>query len=174
MLLNTNYIKMKRKKTSIKFALDVDIVYDGFWKPGCLIDKNGRSYFPIGNFKTNKHQTNIAWILEIPNNVSDSLHKIKSVKLMVRSDISGIYDPFKDASNPPLMLHVRPAEEKKTFKYRKSSFSEDLVSIQVSTKDTELQKHLVDITHLYDQKEFWVVLTGGSHIYLHPQLYFNC
>ena len=163
-----------KKKQKVKYALDVDIIYDGSWKPGCLIDEHGRSFFPIGNFKTVNHQTNIAWLLEIPQEIFENFPKLKSVKFMVRSDISGIHDPFKDMSNPQLTLRIRPAQEKQTFKYRKKSFSDDLISIPVSTKENLPQKHLVDFTEFYEQREFWVILTGGSHIYLHPQLQFSC
>ena len=88
--------------------------------------------------------------------------------------MTGIYDPAKDPKNPVLTVHLRSASERKTYKYRKSEFCDDIASVQVSTKDTTSQKAFVDITDSYNQGEFWVVICGNSHIYLHPQLHLKC
>ena len=164
----------KKKRLKVKYALNVDILYSGTWRPGSLVDEHGRSYFPIGHFKNVNHETNIGWILEIPNEIFEDFPTVRKAQLLFRSDMTGIYDPAKDPKSPLLTVHLRPACERSTYKYRKSSFCDDIASVQVSTKDTATQKSFVDITDSYNQGEFWVIVCGKSHIYLHPQLHLKC
>ncbi len=161
-----------KTKNRIKYALDVDIIYKGTWKPGSLLDENGRSFFPIGHFKTTNHSTNIGWILEMPDELFNDFSSLKCIKMIFRTDMGGIYDPHKDTQEPVLTLHVRPGQERHSFRYKKSDFEDDLVTICVSTRGGTKQKQFVDAKDFYEQKEFWVFVSGGSHIYIHPQISF--
>ena len=73
----------KKKKLKVKYALDVDVLYSGTWRPGSLVDEHGRSYFPIGHFRNTNHETNIGWVLEIPSEVFGDFPNVTKAKLVL-------------------------------------------------------------------------------------------